>query len=105
MRLLPETPREAFALWQTMAEDFQPILGVLLDGDCGPHITLGSWEGWGLLPTFLTSWNMSPRMATLPDQAVGHPQAARHGCPLSMRTDTLGIAVALCHGEALLSLG
>lgn len=47
VRLLPETPREAFALWQMMAEDFQPILGVLLDGDCGPHIALGSWEGWG----------------------------------------------------------
>nr|XP_021503550.1 collagen alpha-1(XX) chain [Meriones unguiculatus]XP_021503561.1 collagen alpha-1(XX) chain [Meriones unguiculatus] len=31
VRLLPETPREAFALWQIMAEDFQPILGVLLD--------------------------------------------------------------------------
>ncbi|KAL6031809.1 hypothetical protein STEG23_030785 [Scotinomys teguina] len=31
VRLLPETPREAFALWQMMAEDFQPILGVLLD--------------------------------------------------------------------------
>lgn len=46
VRLLPETPREAFALWQMMAEDFQPILGVLLDGDSGPHITLGSWEGW-----------------------------------------------------------
>ncbi|EGW11071.1 Collagen alpha-1(XX) chain, partial [Cricetulus griseus] len=31
VRLLPETPREAFALWQMMAEDFQPIVGVLLD--------------------------------------------------------------------------
>ncbi|XP_008072965.1 collagen alpha-1(XX) chain [Carlito syrichta] len=31
MRLLPETPREAFALWQMMSEDFQPVLGVLLD--------------------------------------------------------------------------
>ncbi|XP_037589823.1 collagen alpha-1(XX) chain isoform X2 [Cebus imitator] len=31
MRLLPETPREAFALWQMTAEDFQPVLGVLLD--------------------------------------------------------------------------
>ncbi|XP_048666625.1 collagen alpha-1(XX) chain isoform X19 [Marmota marmota marmota] len=31
VRLLPETPREAFALWQMTAEDFQPILGVLLD--------------------------------------------------------------------------
>ncbi|XP_071465182.1 collagen alpha-1(XX) chain [Marmota flaviventris] len=30
-RLLPETPREAFALWQMTAEDLQPILGVLLD--------------------------------------------------------------------------
>nr|XP_010341499.2 LOW QUALITY PROTEIN: collagen alpha-1(XX) chain [Saimiri boliviensis boliviensis] len=31
VRLLPETPREAFALWQMTAEDFQPVLGVLLD--------------------------------------------------------------------------
>ncbi|CAH6776643.1 Col20a1 [Phodopus roborovskii] len=31
VRLLPETPREAFALWQMMAEDSQPIVGVLLD--------------------------------------------------------------------------
>ncbi|PNI36424.1 COL20A1 isoform 4 [Pan troglodytes] len=31
LRLLPETPREAFALWQMTAEDFQPLLGVLLD--------------------------------------------------------------------------
>nr|XP_055121393.1 collagen alpha-1(XX) chain isoform X7 [Symphalangus syndactylus] len=31
VRLLPETPREAFALWQMTAEDFQPLLGVLLD--------------------------------------------------------------------------
>ncbi|KAK7795841.1 hypothetical protein U0070_004466 [Myodes glareolus] len=31
VRLLPETPREAFALWQMMAEDFQPLVGVLLD--------------------------------------------------------------------------
>ncbi|KAF6087673.1 collagen type XX alpha 1 chain [Phyllostomus discolor] len=31
LRLLPETPREAFALWQMTAGDFQPVLGVLLD--------------------------------------------------------------------------
>uniref|UniRef100_A0A8C2UUS3 Collagen alpha-1(XX) chain n=1 Tax=Chinchilla lanigera TaxID=34839 RepID=A0A8C2UUS3_CHILA len=31
LRLLPETPREAFALWQLTAEDFKPVLGVLLD--------------------------------------------------------------------------
>ncbi|XP_033622883.1 collagen alpha-1(XX) chain isoform X14 [Fukomys damarensis] len=31
VRLLPETPREAFALWQMTTEDFQPVLGVLLD--------------------------------------------------------------------------
>uniref|UniRef100_A0A2K5TTG8 Collagen alpha-1(XX) chain n=1 Tax=Macaca fascicularis TaxID=9541 RepID=A0A2K5TTG8_MACFA len=31
VRVLPETPREAFALWQMTAEDFQPVLGVLLD--------------------------------------------------------------------------
>lgn len=35
LRLLPETPREAFALWQMTAEDFQPTLGVLLDGQSG----------------------------------------------------------------------
>lgn len=35
LRLLPETPREAFALWQMTAEDFQPVLGVLLDGQLG----------------------------------------------------------------------
>jgi hypothetical protein len=40
VRLLPETPREAFALWQMTSEDFQPILGVLLDGDCGPMLPL-----------------------------------------------------------------
>nr|KAF6272936.1 collagen type XX alpha 1 chain [Pipistrellus kuhlii] len=31
LRLLPDTPREAFALWQMTAEDFRPVLGVLLD--------------------------------------------------------------------------
>ncbi|XP_021110892.1 collagen alpha-1(XX) chain isoform X3 [Heterocephalus glaber] len=31
LRLLPEAPREAFALWQMTAEDFQPVLGILLD--------------------------------------------------------------------------
>ncbi|XP_045742247.1 collagen alpha-1(XX) chain [Mirounga angustirostris] len=31
LRVLPETPRESFALWQMTAEDFQPVLGVLLD--------------------------------------------------------------------------
>ncbi|KAF0883662.1 COKA1 protein, partial [Crocuta crocuta] len=31
LRLLPETPREPFALWQMTAEDLQPVLGVLLD--------------------------------------------------------------------------
>ncbi|KAM6163899.1 collagen alpha-1(XX) chain [Rhynchocyon petersi] len=31
LRLLPETPREAFAPWQIMTEDFQPTMGVLLD--------------------------------------------------------------------------
>lgn len=35
LRLLPDTPREAFALWQMTAEDFQPVLGVLLDGQLG----------------------------------------------------------------------
>ncbi|GAB5569015.1 collagen alpha-1(XX) chain isoform X7 [Prionailurus iriomotensis] len=31
LRLLPETPRETFALWQMTAEHSQPVLGVLLD--------------------------------------------------------------------------
>ncbi|KAK1337084.1 hypothetical protein QTO34_001706 [Cnephaeus nilssonii] len=31
LRLLPDSPREAFALWQMTTEDFQPALGVLLD--------------------------------------------------------------------------
>ncbi|KAM9248192.1 LOW QUALITY PROTEIN: collagen alpha-1(XX) chain [Dugong dugon] len=31
LRLLPETPREAFALWQITTKDFQPAVGVLLD--------------------------------------------------------------------------
>nr|XP_055161158.1 collagen alpha-1(XX) chain [Nyctereutes procyonoides] len=31
LRVLPETPRETFALWQMTADDFQPVLGVLLD--------------------------------------------------------------------------
>uniref|UniRef100_A0A671FM71 Collagen alpha-1(XX) chain n=1 Tax=Rhinolophus ferrumequinum TaxID=59479 RepID=A0A671FM71_RHIFE len=31
VRLLPDTPREAFALWQMTAEDLRPVLGVLLD--------------------------------------------------------------------------
>ncbi|XP_012885809.1 PREDICTED: collagen alpha-1(XX) chain [Dipodomys ordii] len=31
VRMLPETPREAFALWQMTTEDFRPLLGVLLD--------------------------------------------------------------------------
>lgn len=35
LRLLPETPREAFVLWQVTSEDFQPVLGVLLDGQLG----------------------------------------------------------------------
>lgn len=35
LRLLPDMPREAFALWQMTAEDFHPVLGVLLDGQRG----------------------------------------------------------------------
>lgn len=35
VRLLPDTPREAFALWQMTAEDLRPMLGVLLDGQSG----------------------------------------------------------------------
>lgn len=35
LHLCPEMPREAFALWQMMAEDFQPTLGLLPDGQEG----------------------------------------------------------------------
>lgn len=38
LRLLPETPREPFALWQMTAEDLQPVLGVLLDGQPGGRV-------------------------------------------------------------------
>lgn len=38
LRVLPETPRETFALWQMTAEDFQPVLGVLLDGQSGGRV-------------------------------------------------------------------
>ncbi|KAM9178131.1 collagen alpha-1(XX) chain [Mergus octosetaceus] len=31
LRLLPETPKEPFAVWQITDEDFQPLLGVSLD--------------------------------------------------------------------------
>uniref|UniRef100_A0A670I2V4 Collagen alpha-1(XX) chain n=1 Tax=Podarcis muralis TaxID=64176 RepID=A0A670I2V4_PODMU len=31
LRLLPESPREAFAVWQITDEDFQPVLGIILD--------------------------------------------------------------------------
>uniref|UniRef100_A0A8B9RR36 Collagen alpha-1(XX) chain n=1 Tax=Accipiter nisus TaxID=211598 RepID=A0A8B9RR36_9AVES len=31
LRLLPETPKEPFAVWQITDEDFQPLLGVNLD--------------------------------------------------------------------------
>ncbi|XP_072852842.2 collagen alpha-1(XX) chain [Pogona vitticeps] len=30
LRLLPESPREAFAVWQVTDEDFQPLLGIIL---------------------------------------------------------------------------
>lgn len=42
LRLLPDTPREAFALWQMTAEDSQPVLGVLLDGQSGGSTGCGS---------------------------------------------------------------
>ncbi|XP_063064031.1 collagen alpha-1(XX) chain [Engraulis encrasicolus] len=32
-RLLPDTPREAFALWQLTDNDFQPKMGVVLDAE------------------------------------------------------------------------
>lgn len=56
LRVLPETPRESFALWQMTAEDFQPVLGVLLDGQStGRVVGPGPWvlrrsasgPGWG----------------------------------------------------------
>uniref|UniRef100_A0ACB8F6R9 Uncharacterized protein n=1 Tax=Sphaerodactylus townsendi TaxID=933632 RepID=A0ACB8F6R9_9SAUR len=31
LRLLPESPRESFAVWQVTDEDFQPLLGIVLD--------------------------------------------------------------------------
>ncbi|XP_043946388.1 collagen alpha-1(XIV) chain-like isoform X2 [Protopterus annectens] len=31
-RLLPDTPKETFALWQVTDEDFQPLLAIILDG-------------------------------------------------------------------------
>ncbi|GAB0197423.1 collagen alpha-1(XX) chain [Grus japonensis] len=31
LRLLPETPKEPFAVWQVTDEDFQPLLGINLD--------------------------------------------------------------------------
>ncbi|XP_062835111.1 collagen alpha-1(XX) chain [Anolis carolinensis] len=31
LRLLPESPRETFAVWQITDEDFQPLLGIILD--------------------------------------------------------------------------
>lgn len=47
LRLLPETPREAFALWQMTAEDFQPVLGVLLDGQLGAQAAPRGLAGCG----------------------------------------------------------
>lgn len=50
LRLLPETPREVFALWQVAAEDFRPVLGVLLDGQLegsgGPRSLLEGRGHW-----------------------------------------------------------
>ncbi|KAH0619246.1 hypothetical protein JD844_019117 [Phrynosoma platyrhinos] len=31
LRFLPESPRESFAVWQITDEDFQPLLGIILD--------------------------------------------------------------------------
>ncbi|KAK9404910.1 collagen alpha-1XX chain [Crotalus adamanteus] len=31
LRLLPESPREAFSIWQITDEDFQPLLSIILD--------------------------------------------------------------------------
>ncbi|XP_074867948.1 collagen alpha-1(XX) chain isoform X2 [Carettochelys insculpta] len=33
LRLLPEVPKEPFAVWQLTDEDFQPLLGVILDSN------------------------------------------------------------------------
>uniref|UniRef100_A0A8C0HZB7 Collagen alpha-1(XX) chain n=1 Tax=Balaenoptera musculus TaxID=9771 RepID=A0A8C0HZB7_BALMU len=60
LRLLPETPREAFALWQVAAEDFQPVLGVLLDAS----------------RKSLTYFNRDPR-ATLQEVTFDLPEVRR----------------------------
>ncbi|XP_057385738.1 collagen alpha-1(XX) chain [Balaenoptera acutorostrata] len=60
LRLLPETPREAFALWQVVAEDFQPVLGVLLDAS----------------RKSLTYFNRDPR-ATLQEVTFDLPEVRR----------------------------
>ncbi|XP_059751998.1 collagen alpha-1(XX) chain isoform X5 [Balaenoptera ricei] len=60
LRLLPETPRKAFALWQVAAEDFQPVLGVLLDAS----------------RKSLTYFNRDPR-ATLQEVTFDLPEVRR----------------------------
>ncbi|XP_054946637.1 LOW QUALITY PROTEIN: collagen alpha-1(XX) chain [Physeter macrocephalus] len=60
LRLLPETPREVFALWQVAAEDFQPVLGVLLDAS----------------RKSLTYFNRDPR-ATLQEVTFDLPEVRR----------------------------
>ncbi|XP_039092869.1 collagen alpha-1(XX) chain [Hyaena hyaena] len=60
LRLLPETPREPFALWQMTAEDLQPVLGVLLDAG----------------RKSLTYFNHDPR-ATLQEVTFDQPEVRR----------------------------
>nr|XP_058893491.1 LOW QUALITY PROTEIN: collagen alpha-1(XX) chain [Kogia breviceps] len=60
LHLLPEAPREVFALRQGAAEDFQPVLGVLLDAS----------------RKSLTYFNRDPR-ATLQEVTFDLPKARR----------------------------
>ncbi|XP_029774395.1 collagen alpha-1(XX) chain isoform X3 [Suricata suricatta] len=60
LRLLPETPRETFALWQMTAEDSRPVLGVLLDAG----------------RKSLTYFNHNPR-ATLQEVTFDQPEVRR----------------------------
>ena len=60
LRLLPETPREAFALWQVASEDFQPILGVLLDGQLEGKQWVRRCSGGGSPPAFHVGVSCDP---------------------------------------------
>lgn len=58
-RLLPETLREAFALWQMTTEDFQPLVGVLLDGDWA-RVTSAVGKGSLASPLFSANPQQEP---------------------------------------------